>query len=515
MLILGGGAAGLLLARHLERVDAALQIGVLDARALPGDPEQIRIGESLAEAASGYLEHQLDLGEHLRTHHVPKHGLRFFFSGESIGSRSEFASMRPGGGFWEIPFEGTNPPTFQLHRGRLEHHLAVTSGARLLGGRQVTKVERGRVHAGAEVFDADWVIDASGGSLVPLGERVRLDHAYEATWFWTERRVDPGELSDCAEFRSRTPRDLRWRSTTHLMGPGYWVWLIPVPGGGTSVGIVGPPVEDVQAWLADNEPELALWVGDIRPHRRSLRAWRRSAIVSDEGFGATGDAAVFLDPLYSSAFDLMAFANEFLVAAITGPERDRARTCRTANLLFERVVDQYLPMYSGMYELLGHPRVMAAKTAWDNAMYFGFVAPWLRSGEVADGLSFLRLRHTAERLAALQTRVQKLLRDWAAAEPPSPSAKHFDQSEARFLLGILDRLKVRHQGVELRRAMDRSLADLEVLAVALYLRAADSPPEGPINPYGIDLHDPSDLQTGRIRVRPRPAQLQDIARCWL
>lgn len=522
VLILGGGAAGLCLARHLERAAPSCSIGVLDARPLPGDPDSVRLGESVAEAASVYLCERLGLEEHLRSDHILKHGLRFFFDGDSLPRRSEFASMRPGGGFWALPFDGTNPPTFQLHRGRLEHHIASELRGDLLGGRRVTRVEPGSphvVHAGAERFEARWVVDASASSLVPLGERITLDHRFGATWFWTPDRIDPDALSSDAEFLSRTPAGLRWRSTSHLMGQDYWVWLIPVPGGGTSVGIVRgstDPLPDVHGWLAEHEPELGRVVPrDVVVRRRAVQSWRRSHILSDEGLAATGDAAAFLDPLYSSAFDLLAFSNELLVGAITASQRALPRACRTANLLYERVIAQYLPMYQGMYELMGSPRISSVKTAWDNAMYFGFIAPWMRSGEVGDELSFLRLRHSAERAGALQTGVQKLLRDWAAQEPVEATGKHFDQSQARFMLGILERLKSRSQGIELRRSIDANVNDLECLAVAIHLRASGHDPEVALNPYGLDLHDERHLHVGRGRIRVEPSRLEDIARCFL
>ena len=41
--------------------------------------------------------------------------------------------------------------------------------------------------------------------------------------------------------RSCVPERRRWLSTNHLMGAGYWVWLIPLGSGSTSVGIVADP----------------------------------------------------------------------------------------------------------------------------------------------------------------------------------------------------------------------------------------------------------------------------------
>jgi len=62
------------------------------------------------------------------------------------------------------------------------------------------------------------------------------------------------------------------------MGEGYWVWLIPLATGSTSVGIVADPrihrlqdlnsFEKSMAWLRENEPECA---ESIEPHREKMQ----------------------------------------------------------------------------------------------------------------------------------------------------------------------------------------------------------------------------------------------------
>ena len=39
-------------------------------------------------------------------------------------------------------------------------------------------------------------------------------------------------------WQARCEPQARWLSTNHLVGAGYWVWLIPLGSGATSVGIV-------------------------------------------------------------------------------------------------------------------------------------------------------------------------------------------------------------------------------------------------------------------------------------
>ena len=537
VIVLGGGGAGLSLALQLLRSRPTIRVAVLDSRALPGDPERVRLGESVSEAAGWYLGERLGLHDHLVQQHVLKHGLRFFFGGgrgQELGSRPEFAAMRPGGGFWELPFEGTHPPTYQLHRGRLEAEMArrvAALGGELIGGVEVDDIQLGPPHRVGEL-EAPWLIDASGRAGLleeELQGRHELGHQVLATWTWTSERVDPDQLSASPAFRSRTPADLRWRSTSHLMGPGYWLWLIPVPGGGTSIGLVRDPqlgslpdAASLRTWCEHNEPELAPLLEEGPVFERLAVASRIGRLLSDRGLAATGDAAVFMDPLYSSAFDLIAVANELITATVVAPPFEQPRACRLGSTLYERVVEQYMPMYRGMYGLMGHPRVISAKTAWDNAMYFGFVAPWVRSGELADPLGFTRLRWLAERFGALQQRMQALFRDWAEAEAPERVVdQHFDQSQARFLLAVLDRLKQERGGIELRRQLQDNLADLERLALCIFQRAArgagqELELEQGLDPYAIRLPvDLEALRASRELVRVRASWREDCRRAWL
>ncbi|MFX7408724.1 hypothetical protein ABTJ09_20895, partial [Acinetobacter baumannii] len=63
-------------------------------------------------------------------------------------------------------------------------------------------------------------------------------HDVNAVWWRVDGLLDPNDWSQDEAWLSRcTPPD-RWRSTNHLCGPGYWVWLIPLASGAHSVGIV-------------------------------------------------------------------------------------------------------------------------------------------------------------------------------------------------------------------------------------------------------------------------------------
>lgn len=91
---------------------------------------------------------------------------------------------------------------------------------------------------------ARWVVDASGRNRL-LGRQLDLKranaHQCNAVWLRVATEIDVGRWSDDPEFQGRLVEGDRAMSTNHLMGQGYWVWLIRLASGATSVGIVADP----------------------------------------------------------------------------------------------------------------------------------------------------------------------------------------------------------------------------------------------------------------------------------
>jgi len=108
----------------------------------------------------------------------------------------------------------------------------------------------------------------------------------------------------------------RWLSTNHLVGEGYWVWLIPLVSGSHSVGIVADgsihPWQRINSlgarmeWLREFQPRLA---DDIESKRHLLHdfaflkhfSYGCKKVFFGRSLAMTGEAGVFLDPFYSRA----------------------------------------------------------------------------------------------------------------------------------------------------------------------------------------------------------------------
>lgn len=511
--VLGGGLAGLALASHLVRQRPQTRIAVIDPRPLPIDPAERKVGESLTEASSWYFGERLGLDEHLREQQIRKLGLRFFLDGgrqRPLGERPEMGILAGG---LDLPsITDAIPATWQVHRGRIEHFLAardLRDGVRLVQA-AIERVELGTPNQvllrGAAPIEARWVVDATaGGRVLPLAlPQVRYAHAAHASWMWVERPLDVEAWSDDVEFHRRITPGLRWRSTTHLVGPGAWVWVIRLADGATSLGVVfDPKVHDpaqlaspdgMRAWLAWREPECARAIAGAETRGFRSFGWEAGGqpqIASEAGWAITGDAAGFLDPLYSSGLDMVALANELLVPLI-GRALDGERVAvaaRRANGLFAGIRGQYANLYRGVLDVMGHPPAFFARILWDLSTYFGFLAPLCRSGELGVQGGVERVLWHARQVAALQERVGAVLRAWAATAPPPRSAGVFDQARCPALMEMLAAMRPAPRGRALTAQIDHNLRELEAIAVAIFEQAAPALglrlPAGPLNPYGI------------------------------
>ena len=547
VIILGGGLAGLTLAKQL-RADCFERIGVVDRASLPCDRDQLKLGESTVEGGAWYLGVRLGMRRHLDEEHVAKFGLRFFFpDGENrdIATRTEMGPQHAEA-FWA----GLRPPSFQLHRGRLEHALArdlAADGVDLLDGRAVVGIDIGeptRVHFDdGRVLTARWVVDASGraGFLRrKLGLVRDLPHAIRAAQGWVRGRIDPEAWSRDEDFRSRISSGARVHSTIHLMGQGYSIWMIPLVGDITSIGVVAHPsgqalagVEDragLEAWLAVHEPQLFAQIealGWVEPGPRvgDFGAHVTRTLISPARWAMCGEAAAQIDPLYSSGIDLLAVANEMICATLRDDREGRLTPARIErrNEVFAQLVKQLLPVYRDAYRFVGDPRVGKAKIVWDVGVYLGFIAPLIMSGEFGGDEPMKSVLDVSARIVRLNHAVQRICLDWQAqralrtpAAGRSPASIDFASVEA--VGTAFRRLGAPPDRAGLRKHCLETLEQLERLALATGVAAATDLgyrlPAGAIDPGAFVLDDEA-LARGDMlhprRGRPLCASVQASA----
>jgi flavin-dependent dehydrogenase len=470
--ILGGGLAGLTLAKQLLMKRPETRIAVIEKRSFPVSETAHKVGESTVEIGAHYFGEELKLKKHLTDRQLPKFGLRFFFKdadqslaeGTEVGGSSFFAA-----------------PSYQVDRGRLENHLAETVielGATILAGsrihavqlesstdggptrnHQITYLRDGREQSLA----ARWVVDASGRASIlkrKLNLEEDLNHDINAVWFRINETIQIDRWCDDPDWQSLTGKVARrWLSTNHLMGKGYWVWLIPLATGSTSIGIVADPsihslrdfnsVDKALSWLETHEPQCA---ASIHPHvgklqdflavRKISRGSRQ--VFSADRWGLVGEAAALLDPFYSPGSDFIAIGNtmvgKLIEEDLTG--RSIQQLAPTLQSVFLTLFQNNLLTYRGQYPLFGNPRIMALKFVWDYAVYWGFPALLYFNEKLTD-VNFIQSQSKGvEEIRDMNLKMQEFFRSWYEADPTvNAEATFVDQSQIKIMTRLNAELK--------------------------------------------------------------------------
>jgi flavin-dependent dehydrogenase len=489
--ILGGGIAGLTLALQMKKARPQTSILVVEKQEHPVPEAAHKVGESTVEIQAFYLRNVLGLQEHLQTQQLPKYGLRLFFSlddNRDIARRVEL-------GHAVLPPQRV--ATYQLDRGRLENELGVMIRQAGVVFRDGCKVQRIDLQPASEFhrvsilqqhdtreIQARWVVDASGRNTLlqrQLGLAKKVGHHANAVWFRMSYRMDVDRWSKNESWHRRIREGHRFLSTNHLMGPGYWVWIIPLSSGSTSIGIVSDPslhdfdemnrFERALNWLRKHEPQCA---EDIEHHLNELQdfrvmknyAYSCEQVFSDERWCLIGEAGVSLDPLYSPGGDLMAIANslvsDLITNALDGEDvEDRAAIHNQIFLLF---ANSWLGIYERQYPLMGNAQIMAAKVIWDTAVYWavpGLLYFHDKIRRIADSPALIM---QLARFSVLSEHVQAFFRDWLALASPGDSdvfIKYYDfDFMARLHIGMTAGLP----DDELEKQFTKNIRFLEQLA---------------------------------------------------
>nr|WP_156349402.1 MULTISPECIES: lycopene cyclase family protein [unclassified Mycobacterium] len=449
--IVGGGVAGLTLALEIRTARPRTRVAVISPASHPVPEITHTVGESTVEVSAHYLRERIGLADHLQTSQIRKMGLRMFFS---HGGNTDITERLELGSSSFIP-----QVTYQIDRGRLENELyrrCCAAGVDIRRGRAVS-VESGAgghphtvsIQSGDIITRTTtrWLVDSSGRNRAlarQLGLRRANEHNCNAVWLRVTAEIDIGRWSDDPAWQTRITEGDRALSTNHLMGEGYWVWLIRLASGSTSVGIVADPafhqfdrfntLAKARSWLDEYEPQCAAVLAE---HEHLIKDFR---VMKNYSHGATkvydgrdrwcltGDSGIFLDPLYSSGLDLVAIGNglitDMIVRELDG--EDVVARSGISDSLFRSLTDMWLAVYCDQYTLMGSPAVMSAKVIWDIAFYWGFVGLLYSNGRFVTVADDPQVVPHLEGLIKLSNRTQRFFREWAAIESARPSAGFVD-----------------------------------------------------------------------------------------
>ncbi|MHA3024331.1 NAD(P)/FAD-dependent oxidoreductase [Mycobacterium sp. BMJ-28] len=490
VVIMGGGAAGLTLATQLRKARPATSIAVVEKTTRAPEAAH-KVGESTVDIAAHYMRNVLEVEPHITGQQLDKFGLRFFFTqadNREIARRVELGHARR-------PHLGA---TYQLDRGRFENYLSDELGAAGVSmwlGHAVRGVEladNGGPHRVSvttpdgqpRVISAPWVIDASGRSSI-LKRKLDLakpnGHNVNAAWFRIDFPIDIEEWSSQQQWRERITDGRRHLSTNHLMGEGYWVWLIPLASNSISVGIVTDaelhPFSEINrfdkalAWLHKFEPQCAEAVEAHRDKLLDFKVLRNYSygcqqMYSEQGWCLTGEAGIFLDPLYSPGFDVISLSNGLITDLVTRSldGHDVSELAAIHNTVFFLITDGWLPIYEGQYAIMGNARVMSAKIIWDTGVYWAIPA-LLYYHDVFHRLAdHPGLMMQLARMSSITGPVQQFFRQWYDIEPKTHADGIVTYYDFDFMTRFHEGMTAGLSDTQLRDQLAANFDELELIA---------------------------------------------------
>lgn len=499
VVICGGGLAGLSLARQIKLDQPNRSILLLERAKEDQHELSPKPGEATTEAGAYYLSHVIGLPDYLEKNHISKLGFRFFF-GNSTGCVQE----RPEFGISRFP----DVPSYNIDRGRMEHDLrrfASDVGVKLIHDSRVQAIElgsEGKPHAVCyreangvlQAVRTRWVVDAMGRRRY-LQKQLNLKKDVvglcSAIWFRVSGLVDIEDFVPEHEdaWHQRVPGGIRYASTSHLMGKGYWTWIIPLPTGNTSIGLVAleseHPFEEYNTydramqWMQRHEPVLAAHLQtfetlDFRCMRKYTFSSRQ--VFSDKRWACVGDAGLFSDPLYAPGVDFIALSNTMTTELIRREFADElsAEFVTSCNQTVIALNDALTHNIQLGYPLFGQPSVMAAKVLWDTAAGWGFFAPQIFNATFKDAEVTLRVRKAKAGYYFLTQQMQQFFTDWAALSKQCFTFDFIDFINIPLLAEVRERnLRPGKSGPELIADATRNMEQIEELALAFFLIAVE------------------------------------------
>jgi flavin-dependent dehydrogenase len=408
VIIIGGSLSGAATAILLLRANPGARVLIVEKSA----HFSRRVGEATVEVSAFFLGRVLGMTQYLNESQLPKQGLRFWFANSEVTSLEEASEL---GGRYQVRL-----PSYQLDRATFDEEVlrrACAAGAELLRETTVTNVELSSAGEqrvtikdsdNSRTLGARWVVDASGVSALLARKHgwwlPNTEHPTAAAWArWKGvKDWDSYELAEKYPEWGSAVFGLRGSATNHVVGDGWWSWLISLKGGDVSVGLVFD--QRLVDWSKD-ETHLGDRLKDFlmqHPVAREMLEnarfdsgdvhWRRNLAYSSktyagDGFVLVGDACGFLDPLYSPGMDWISFTTTNAAALITAQMQNKPieAMVRRHNAKFAESYSRWFgAIYQNKYDYIGEFDLMSLALTLDLGFYYlGIASQPYRAGAKA------------------------------------------------------------------------------------------------------------------------------------
>jgi hypothetical protein len=357
--------------------------------------------------------------------------------------------------------------------------------------------------------------------------------------------IDVDDWSDNLTWRNFVDPGRRRLATNHLMGEGYWVWIIPLIAGKTSIGIVADPrfhpfnefntFEKAILWLEKHEPLAAIMLNKHREKQMDFKVMKHFAYDTKQFYSAdrwavTGEAGAFMDPFYSPGSDFIGLGNcwitDLIVRDISG-ENTALRTL-IFDLAHKELLSGWITLYRDMYGIFGKTQIMMMKIIWDWAAYWA-VPNVLFINKGYTDIDILKQYSSStagigRRFAKLNECMQELFRAWGQYDIKPCSDHQQNVFELNCLRKFQTELGLQYNNSgELIAKVESNMEILEQISAEIFRLVSaqinETPDDMRVDPYTMKIIEGKDelikKSKGQKALHVVENIRDDIAKMWL